>query len=1176
MRLKKIKLAGFKSFVDPTIVPFPGNLVCIVGPNGCGKSNIIDAVRWVMGESSARQLRGESMADVIFNGSVERKPVGQASIELVFDNRQGSVGGQYANYSEISVKRYVNRDGKSGYMLNGTRCRRRDITDIFLGTGLGPRSYSIIEQGMISRFVEAKPDELRIFIEEAAGISKYKERRRETEGRIKNTKENILRINDLVAELDKRIKVLQKQSQTAERYKELKEQERLLKAQLVALKLMVQQDLLLETSKRIRAKETELEAMVAKLRNIEAHIEKVRSEHVKATDSFNLAQGDFYGAGAEIARLEQAIEHAAEIYRQQQSDLAGARQALDEALEHQKNDQHQLQYLAQQLKVVQPRLTAAQSAENESLARLADVENKMHLWQRSWEEFNHNVADEVRNLEVEQAHLQRLKQQMMQFEQRRDRLKKTLSGLDYDHLERDAVQLQREKEMLDGKASRCLERLRACRDQIAVQREYNQQFGLQLNEEQNALQSARGRIASLKELQQAALGKSRDRSEGSVNHWLERTGLQERSRLAQEIEIEPGWERALEVVLGVHLEAVCVERITALTDSLDGFDKGVLGLFEMGSGLETPVTKQPRIQRGLLSEKIRSGRSLSGLLVGVYAADSLDDALELRSELQPGESVVTRSGTWLGSDWLRVSKEADEKSGVLLREQEIKALEQQIAELQSLVTQHQESLDRGNDKLRQHEEERERVQNELQGLQKSQGELEAEIGAKKARAAQMREQRSHTAKELDELAEQIQLADQEIANVTQGLAEAQKLTELHDRKRAEMEAMRDAVKRDLDKARQMVRTHKDAVHDVALQIESLTTRQQITQNNLERMQTQLVRLKGRCEDLSKALSRSKEPEEELKARLQQALARKVATEAGLQESRNLKEGLEHDIRVAEGERQLVERKIQQLRDELEKARINRQAVEVRCQTLIEQMQQSGFELQAIVDTIPEKAEEDLWKAKIEKVTAHIARLGVVNLAAIDECKEQTERWQYLIDQKNDLDTALETLESAIRKIDRETRARFKETYDKINSGLKSFFPRLFGGGDAYLELTGDDLLDAGVTIMAHPPGKRNSTIHLLSGGEKALTAVALVFAIFEINPSPFCMLDEVDAPLDDANVGRFCQVVKEMSEQVQFIFISHNKVTMELAEHLMGVTMHEAGVSRIVAVDVNDALEIIA
>ncbi len=1172
MRLKKIKLAGFKSFVDPTIVPFPSNLVCVVGPNGCGKSNIIDAVRWVMGESSAKQLRGESMADVIFNGSSGRKPIGQASIELTFDNRKGMIGGQYANYSEISVKRQINRDGKSNYILNGTRCRRRDITDIFLGTGLGPRSYSIIEQGMISRFIEAKPDDLRTFIEEAAGISKYKERRRETENRIKNTRENILRINDLVDELDKRIQVLKRQSHTAERYKSLKEQERLLKAQLIALKLINQQQQLTDTDTQVKTKALELEAEIAQLRNTETHIEKIRNEHAKASDSFNQIQGDFYGAGAEIARLEQAVQHANEKLQQQQSDLVTAEHTFQEALTHQKNDQEQMKKFTQQLEAIQPQQVAARTVEQESSAKQAEIEVMMQQWQQSWDEFNRNVADDVRRVEVERTHLQRLEQQTTQSKLRKTRLEEVLLNLVPDSLGHDIGLLQQEKLLLDDEIAQHKERLQSHREQIIVQREYTQQFSLQLDEERIALQSTQGRISSLEALQQAALGKNKSNGEGTTRHWLEQKKLQNATRLAEGIEIESGWESALEMVLGIHMEAVCVDEFEKLTPYLDALKTGVLGLFE------TNTTTQQKSETATLSTpllgKIQANWPLDGLLTGIYAVNSLEEALTLRSKLNAGESIITQSGIWLGVDWLRISKESDEKSGVLIREQELKALYQQISELKALVEKYQSRLNQSNEALKKYEDERESAQAALQNIQMHQGQLDAQLSAKQARSAQMKVQQVQAIQELEELHEQLSNETEETRSVTTHLNQALVLTEHHIKKRAELESQRDTLKQSLNQHRHQARAHKDAVHKVALQIQSLNTQQQSTQNSLDRMQSQLVRLELRCKELKDYLG-NEEPSLELKEQLEDSLKKQLDIETRLQSARTLKEKLEHEVRETEKHRQVVEQKSQKIRSDLEKLRMDWQALSVRCQTLVEQVGESHFDMETLSDTMPEDAQESVWKTNIEQVTASINKLGVVNLAAIDECKEQTIRWQYLVDQQNDLNTALDTLESAIHKIDRETRVRFKETYDKVDHGLKSFFPRLFGGGEAYLELTGEDLLSTGVTIMARPPGKRNSTIHLLSGGEKALTAVALVFAIFEINPSPFCMLDEVDAPLDDANVGRFCKVVKEMSEQVQFIFISHNKITMEIAEHLMGVTMHEPGVSRLVAVDVNEALDMI-
>ncbi|WP_127477397.1 chromosome segregation protein SMC [Sulfurivermis fontis] len=1164
MRLSKIKLSGFKSFVDPTTIPLPSNLVGVVGPNGCGKSNVIDAVRWVMGESSAKHLRGDSMADVIFNGSTSRKPVGQATIELVFDNSDGQIGGQYAQYSEISISRTVTRDGQSIYHLNGSRCRRRDITDIFLGTGLGPRSYAIIEQGTISRLIEAKPEELRIFLEEAAGISKYKERRRETENRMKHTRENLDRLNDLREELDKQLAHLNRQARTAERYKELKQEERLIKGQLQALRWRALDGEARLVEGQISEQETGLEAQLARQRNAEAGIERLREEHVEATDTFNGVQSTFYSVGADIARLEQSIQHARERRQQQQADLNQVERSWNEAQAHMESDRRKLDELAAALSEQEPALESAQQEERLAAAALAAAEEAMHAWQGQWDEFNHQAAESSQTAQVERARLQHLEQQANQQRQRLQRLEEEQKMLSTDALEEDVAVLREQQAEEEMQAAALQERVSDCLNRIAAQREQNNATSGELDRLRAELHSRRGRHASLEALQQAALGKR----QGAVTAWLERQDLAGAQRLAQGLSVERGWERAVETVLGSSLEAVCVEGIDPLAEVLQGLEQGHLTLFDTrASGAATS---------GTLASKVQAPWSLAGLLGGIYAAENLAEALALRPRLAAHESVITRDGLWLGSSWLRVAREADEHAGVLQREQELRELNTALAQLEQQVGAAEQRLLDGREQLRRLEEEREALQRQLNEANRRAAEQKAQLSGKQARLEQIRQRHERLQAEAQELQRQQQDAEVEMEQARSRLHQALASMEENAIRREELSREREERRSALEQAREQARTAREAAHGIALRLQGMRTERSSTEQALERMANQLAMLAERREELRLALGEGDAPIQAMGEELAALLNRRMEVERQLAAARKRVEDIDHELRRLEHDRLATERQVQEVRSALERLRMHGQELKVRRQTLHESVTEAGFELDALLAEMPAQADEQGWEQQLDELGQKIQRLGPINLAAIDEYEQQSERKNYLDAQNKDLTEALETLENAIRKIDRETRTRFKETFDKVNKGLQEKFPRLFGGGHAYLELTGEDLLDTGVTVMARPPGKRNSTIHLLSGGEKALTAVALVFSIFDLNPSPFCMLDEVDAPLDEANVGRFCNMVKEMSERVQFIFITHNKATMELATHLTGVTMHEPGVSRMVAVDVDEAVELAA
>ncbi len=1167
MRLSKIKLAGFKSFVDPTTIPFPTNLVGIVGPNGCGKSNTIDAVRWVMGESSAKNLRGDSMADVIFNGSSSRKPVGQASIELIFDNSDGSLGGEYAKYAEISIKRSVSRDGQSSYYLNGTRCRRRDITDIFLGTGLGPRSYAIIEQGTISRLIEARPEELRVFLEEAAGISKYKERRKETEQRMNRTRENLDRLNDLREELEKQLSHLQRQAKTAERYKELKQEERLLKAQLQALRFAALDEEGREHESRIREHETALEAQLARQRHAEAETERQREEHVEATENFNQVQSRFYGIGADIARLEQSIHHARERFQGQQHDLAQVERNWNEAQEHLDSDRRKIEDIRATLMQLEPEAAQAQESEQLTAATLAEAEQAMHDWQLHWDEFNRSAAEPSQTAQVERARIQHLEQQIIQLQQRLKRIEEEKAALAHGSLEDDITLLREQAAEADLTRAGLEEQLATVREQIAAQREAANQASAELDELRTRLQNQRGRRASLEALQQAALGKR----QGAVSEWLKGQGFGEARRLAQGIRVTDGWDRAVECVLGDHLEAVCVDGLDPLAGVIDSLQKGSVTFFDTRASAGGSAAGADR-----LLAKVQADWDLAPLLGSVYAVETLNEALALRTRLAGHESVVTRDGLWLGADWLRVSRETDEHAGVLHREQELKDLVEEIATLEESVAMAQMRLEEGRERLHVLEAERDAAQAQVNEAARQHGEIQAQLSGKQARLDQIRQRNERLAAEADEVTSQLNQAEIDAEAARSRLHTALGSMEELAIQREELTRQRETLRDALEQARQQARGEREAAHQVVLRIQTLRTELSSTEQALERMDSQLRQLAERREELKAALAEGDDPIQAMQEELEGFLAKRMEVEQQLADARRRVEEVDHTLRALDAERISAERQGQDIRATLERLRMHWQEIHVRRETLQEGVIEAGFEMQSVLAEMPEGAEIAAWERQVEEVGQRIARLGPINLAAIEEYEQQAERKNYLDAQNTDLTEALETLENAIRKIDRETRTRFKETFDRVNKGLQEKFPRLFGGGHAYLELTGEDLLDTGVAVMARPPGKKNSTIHLLSGGEKALTAVALVFAIFELNPSPFCMLDEVDAPLDEANVGRFCNLVREMSEQVQFIFITHNKATMELATHLAGVTMHEPGVSRMVAVDVDQAMELAA
>ncbi len=1168
MRLSKIKLAGFKSFVDPTTITFPSSLVGVVGPNGCGKSNVIDAVRWVMGESSASRLRGDSITDVIFNGSSARKPVGAASVELLFDNSETTLEGQYAKYAEIGIRREVSRDGISTYYLNGTRCRRKDITGVFLGTGLGPRSYSIIEQGMISRLIEAKPEEMRVFLEEAAGISKYKERRKETSNRIKHTKENLARLQDVLEEVEKHIKHLDRQAKTAERYGRYKEEERRTTAELLALRTHHLDKQASAANARLDERKTRLEEQIAGQRKLEAGLEDARVRQSERTDLFNEVQGRYYKVGSEIARLEQSIEHANELRERQERDLEQAIHGAREIIEHIDKDESEIAQLELTLNELVPGLEQAEHAEKASVESLLRAETALADWQEQWDECtrNHNEAQQQRN--IEQTRAEQIESRIQGYSERRKKLDDARSSSDHEALKNKLDDLAEEEQRKRQARDEFDRALAEIAEKVRKLREQDQKLTHLVDERRGAVQAAQARFASLEALQKAALGEG---DEG-VQRWLEGEGIDGEHRVAKKLEVANGWEKAVETVLGDYLQAVCVPDIDPLTASISSLKSGNVTLLLQGAA-DTSVDGAAEM---LVGKVTGAPQAISGILSRVRVAASLNEALALREQLRDGESVVTADGIWLGRSWLRVSRDKDAKSGILSREHEMRRIKADLREYRARFDSARKLLADGRLRLTQLEERRESMQGDAAALISEYSEVRSALDSLRYQLEQVNAREAAIAQEVHEIDNDRISAEEQLRESQRMFAQADSSLEELAALRSSLESRRAELRGELERVRAQAHEDREAVQKIRIQFESRRSSKESAAQNLMRMQSQLGQFQAREQEIREQLEQRRAPLERNRSLLEEQLQQRVHVEQELASARRQVEEVDNELRTLDQDRMRIEQAVDAARSEVNEAEMALREVRVRREGVAEQLEQTEFQLDALLAGLDDSASIELWEEKLEKVRRRIDRLGPINLAAIDEFKEQSERKEYLDSQLADLTDALETLEAAIRKIDRETKSRFRETYENVNAGFQRLFPKLFGGGHAYLELTGEDLLSAGVTVMARPPGKRNSTIHLLSGGEKALTAVALVFAIFELNPAPFCLLDEVDAPLDDANVGRFCDIVKEMSDKVQFVFITHNKGTMEMARQLTGVTMQEPGVSRLVSVDLDEAVKMAA
>ena len=1164
MRLKSIKLVGFKSFVDSTVVPFPTNMTAIVGPNGCGKSNVIDAVRWVMGESSAKHLRGESMTDVIFNGSTHRQPVGKASIELLFDNSEGQLVGEFAAFSEISIKRQVTREGVSQYFLNGSKCRRRDVTDIFLGTGMGPRSYAIIEQGMISRLIESKPEELRVYLEEAAGISKYKERRRETENRMNRTKENLDRLSDIREELGKQLSTLKRQASAAERYKEYKAEERKTGALLAAI---AWKELAVDRNARASecvALENEIERSVIEKATGQSKIEAARADLEEKIEDFQELQGRYYQSGAEIAKYEQELrferekaERAAEQKLRLQDDIRRSEERSRLLCE-------ELEERSLEVEEMAPELELLLEQQEGQLEQVTLAEAKFQDWLHGNENLQESYAQARTEAESSQSRVSQLEAKIQQhndrlvsLSQEQTQIEQQAESLGDAGNETQSGELEAQIDQLKGQFE-ALEQ-----DEIVV-REQLADLEERLSESRSLLASDKAALSSLEAIQQDVVDAQSDGDKGVAEY----ARLKALVPLIECIEIDPQWGGVAESVIGDVLKSFVAKQAELSASELELYSKENFTLFV------EDVSSVDALQ-GSLASKVSGCPALNEQLNQYVCVESLSLALAQQVSLASGQKIVTPDGFVVSRGSVRCLSTAAAGDGIVARQAKIDRLHAQVSEREALLDVLLQERNVFNERLSQISGSMVQARQNRDALTKQHSQLAAKLSAMHARREQMLERKLRIEEEMHGISKMLEEDRAMLELARESWQLSMEALDSMGEDRSRHSEQRDVLRDHIERARDAQRDIQSKLHAVTLakqkavdRLEVLKQLESDLQRNIDSMRASLQSLADEQADEEKI--------ELLQSRLQDELVSHERDEKKLVAAREVQEALQATLRSLELARERGEGALLDLRSKLENLRLQTQALDMEQTKKLERIDDLGFELDGLLVELEDEAQAEALSREqleqtLEKLANRILRLGPINLAAVEEFEVQSERKNYLDLQNDELVEALETLEGAIRKIDKETRARFKDTYDRVNAGLQALFPKIFGGGSAKLELTDSDLLETGVSIIARPPGKNNSTIHLLSGGEKALTALALIFSIFKLNPAPFCMLDEVDAPLDDANVGRFARLVKEMSDTVQFIYISHNKVSMEMADQLMGVTMHEPGVSRLVSVDIDAA-----
>ncbi|HZY18498.1 MAG TPA: chromosome segregation protein SMC [Ramlibacter sp.] len=1165
MRLNSIKLSGFKSFAEPTNFMLPGQLVGVVGPNGCGKSNIMDAVRWVLGESKASELRGESMQDVIFNGTTQRKPASRSSVELVFDNSDHRAGGQWSQFAEIAVKRVLTRDGTSSYYINNQPVRRRDVQDVFLGTGLGPRAYAIIGQGTISRIIESKPEELRLFLEEAAGVSKYKERRRETENRLSDTRENLTRVEDILRELNANLDKLEKQAEVAARYNALQSEVTLKQHQQWFLKRAEAE----VDQARIKADGdkavNDLESRVADLRHVENELETIRQAHYAAGDQVNQAQGQLYEASAEVGRLEAEIRFVVEGRQRVEQRLQQLKEQTAQWAGRKNDAAAELETLAGQSVDAEEQATLLAAQVEEQATALPDLEDALRQAQTRSAEQRTGVAQVQQQIQVLAADQRNIEEQSRQLNQRRERLvadRNALAAPDEARLANLQSQLAAAQEAAETADAR-LHELQEQVPQLDEDRRARQQA---VNSETHRQSDLSARMEALKALQEKV------RTDGKLKPWLARHGLDGLQGLWSRIHVEQGWENALEAALRERMGSLEISRLDMVRAFAADAPPAKLAFYSPPqAGAPEPAGTLPRLADLLRLNDAGQKALLADWLHGCYTAATFEEALAARDQLKPGEAIYVRGGHCVTAHSVSFYAQDSEQAGLLARQQEIENLDKQLR-AQALITEEARSAlvraeaayTDASQRLVSARREAGETQSRFHELQVETLRLTQLAEQTRARSEQIAGDLAEVDALLEELQERRVTAEARFEELDMQLADSQE-------RHAQLDERVIEAERKLAQAREQQRSLERQAQEAQFSQRSLEARRGELQRAIETASQQAQSIAAEEERARSELARLTDAAAQ--AGLQNALQLKSERETALGAKRSEYDDLTAKLRASDERRLQLERELDPLRQRITDLQLKEQAARLGLEQYTQLLADAQADLEAVARSVQDgNVRLSGMQGDIDRLHREIAALGAVNLAALEELSTARERKQFLDAQTADLTEAITTLEDAIRKIDGETRELLAGTFKTVNEHFGRMFPELFGGGNARLVMTGEEILDSGVQVMAQPPGKKNQTIHLLSGGEKALTAIALVFAIFQLNPAPFCLLDEVDAPLDDANTERYAKLVSSMSKGTQFLFISHNKIAMEMAEQLIGVTMQEQGVSRIVAVDMESAV----
>ena len=1142
MRLSSLKLSGFKSFADSTTLNFKANRTAVVGPNGCGKSNVIDAIRWVMGESNARQLRGGSMQDVIFTGTSKRKPVGLASVELRFDNTYGKLGGAYNAYNELAVRRQVTREGKSEYFLNGTRCRRRDITDIFLGTGLGPRSYAVIEQGMINRLVDAKPEEMRVFIEEAAGVSRYQARRRETLQHLEHTEQNLARLEDIAAELKSQLRTLKRQSEAAIQYKTLESQIRILKIEILSFQANQSQKLQQEYTVEMTTLGEKFKLVRSESHSIEHDLEATSALFQRLIQQSSPLQQEWQQAEKKLAELKMTLEQKQSLFQQNSSSLVQLEQQKVQTKERLQLSELQVESLTVQFDEQNEQLLELEQQTQAVEQNFTDVQAQQKQAQQQFEQLKTQVEKQQQQKLQMAAQIEQLSKNVLRIEQQKQTLQTQSSQIRAQVQDDEQVQLEQLQQQLQQEVVELETAIEQLQQNLQSQQDQQQ---LNKADVQSLKTEIQVLLAEQKNLNQLVAKQSPKQDQHAVR-------LMQSLRLSAQAKAHAS---IIEKFLAKWLQA-------QLIGNGQAFQEGIAR--QLKSSQQQPVQI---VELTCLSEWIEAPQS--SLWTNVAVAEDLATALHHQSDLNQAQSILTLDGYHVGADWvigLHYDEDSQIAQGMLSHQVRLEEIEQQLAEIQPQLLELENQFSFQQQTLQQHQQHLQQQQQSQKQKQKELQQLDVQIAKLQSTAQAFVLQQQQLADQLKQLDVQLEEDAMQRDDLEIDLhALAIKLEAVLPNYKT-LQFQVENLNEQLDEQQQQLTQQQQQRENLRRQTSQANQQIELLEKDISFLKTQYQQIIEQIEQAKKFVDPIQlelpDLESQFKAQFQQTeKLQKTWNEWQLE----LNQVQEKQQQLTE-QRHQAQQKDEQVREQLEQKRLAWQAAKSDREHYLEQLKELNAE--ALSDLTIEMKDH---QQKLEKAQQQFEKIGAVNLAASQEYEEVSQRFDELNHQMQDLRNTVDQLKDAMKSIDQQTRKLFMTTFDQVNQELQLLFPKVFNGGEATLSL--EDDWQSGVKLMARPPGKRNSSLALLSGGEKALTALALVFAIFRLNPAPFCVLDEVDAPLDDANVQRYCNLVKELSEQVQFIYITHNKLAMTMATDLLGVTMPEPGTSKLVTVDLEQAKE---